>query len=90
MPLRKKRGATEMELKEPLMNNTDPVTAGQLFLANTGPNATFRVVKSTVTGLVSDLKTALGASAIRRCDAAGRASGAFVDVGGFGGRDFLD
>jgi hypothetical protein len=78
------------ELREPVMLSTDPVTAGVLYLANVGPNASFRVVKCGATGAVSDLKTALGASVIRRCDTAGRAAGAFVDVGGFGGRDMFD
>ena len=56
------------ELYEPVLSDGAAVTTGALYLANIGPAGTFKVVKSSVTGLVSDLKTSLSATIIRRCD----------------------
>jgi hypothetical protein len=79
-----------MELLEPVLANGAAVTAGSLYLANIGPGGTFQVVKAAAGGLVSDLKTATGATIIRACDAPGRATGAFIDTGGAGGRNIFD
>jgi len=64
-----------MSLNEPAMNNGDAVIAGNLYVANVGVGGTFVVTKSSVTGLVSDLKTATGATVIRKIDYATRMGG---------------
>jgi len=81
-----------MALNEPAMNASDPVVAGMPYiaigvgiLANLVAPVYVRSdggvpIVSSITGLVSDLKTLLGATGIARCDVAGR-RGTFASTG---------
>jgi hypothetical protein len=69
-------------MRESALLDTAPVYKGELFVANTGPGATFNPVVSTIglnldgTGgpakTIVDLKTLLSASIIKNCDYASR------------------
>jgi hypothetical protein len=60
-----------MALREPIKQNTDPVTVGQLYVADG------KVIISAIGSTVSALKTALSAAVVTDIDAPGRRVGFF-------------
>jgi hypothetical protein len=63
-------------LKEVVLLDTAPVVTGRVYLVDGRPKV------ATVTGQISDLKTALGASTVKNWDAIGRSVGWLDDAFG--------
>jgi hypothetical protein len=67
-----------MALHEPALGAGDSVTIGSLYCVARGTTGNRIPVVSTLTGVASQLATALGVSTIYKCDLAARASGPFL------------